>query len=132
MLFLFFVLQIYYKLTKMVKNKDVERISLYLKGDDVLLYRAIVEEINHQRRIECDCYYQKTGFNKQYKAIGNSELIVQLLKRFKETSKQNIIQKLEYYNRQAEYYEERLRNINILKKDELLKNEIRTQAAENI
>jgi len=109
----------------MVEKEKAIRISGYLKGDDILLFKAIIEEINHQRRVDCDNYFKRTGFAKEYKSIGSSELIVQLLKRFQSTSKQSYIQELDYHSKQAEFYEEKIRKMNILKKEELLKNEIR-------
>ena len=116
----------------MVKiEESAGRISAYLKGDDYLLLLAIKEEINHQRRVECDNHYNRTGFIKKYSPIGNSELIVQLLNRFKDTSKSVYVEKLDYHNKQAEYYEERLRKINNLRKEELVRNETRTQATED-
>jgi hypothetical protein len=102
---------------------EAGRISAYLKGDDALLLKAIKEEINHQRRIECDNHFSRTGFVKKYTPIGNSELIVQLLKRFKDSSKKVYIDKLEFHNRQAEYYEERISKMNAIRRDEILKNE---------
>lgn len=97
------------------EKKDAGRVSAYLKGDDLLLLQAIKEECNHKRRVTCDNNYAK-----KYKPIGNSELIVQLLTRYKETSRKAFVEKLEYHSRQAEYYKDRLRAINNIKKEELL------------
>jgi len=116
-----------------MKNKDNNSgiISAYLKGDDSLLLEAIKEEINHQRRVDCDNHYKLTGFHKKYTPIGNSELISQLLKRFKDTSKSIFIEKLDYHCRQVEYYRERLQKINNIRKDEIF-NGVNLQIIEEL